>query len=227
MDYKYLEPAHANVLLVYDQVVKSTDTFILRMIIENYYDKFSPYMNLEPLRTCTIDAMIPLVVARTKKNPLEWLAKTEFDYASNYAHLHKRFVNMYDRAPILKHFQVMEKFCLSYCIGSVYVWSPEYDKRIHYDIEPVQSKYSSFQYVTGDMNKVINAIGNLNLIYDYDADRVYDLVKDGYHNDIFFALARYGFNYGEDHKLIHGLSDMGNVGTFYPHKLTTESVYYG
>ena len=224
----YIEPSHANVLLVYDGVMRSGDTFLLHMIVENYYDKFIPYMDLESIRTLSVDALLPLVIARTKKNPLEWLAIKEFDYEKNYTYLQKKFVNMYDRSPILKHYQVIESFIASYCIGSIYIWSQEYDKRIHYDINHFLQMGNSVQYVTGDMQKVINTIGNLNIVYDWDADRVYDLLKDGLNTDVFFAVARYGFNINKgDKRLIHNLWERDNVAPFTPHTITTESIYMG
>ena len=226
---QYLTPTHANVLFVYDGVLRSSDTFILRMLVENYYDKFSPYMDLESIRTLTVDALLPLVIARTVKNPLQWLAIKEFDYEKNYTYLREKFVNMYERSPILKHYQVIESFISSYCIGSIYIWSREYDKRIHYDIASFQQNAKKeIRYVTGDMQKVINTIGDLNIIYDCDADRVYDLLKDGNNTDVFFAVAQYGYNLEKSNqRLIHNLWERDNVAGFAPNTVTTESIYMG
>lgn len=211
----YLRVNKANVLIVYDNVLKNPDPYILRRLVTTYRDKFKRYIDVETIETISDELLLSLVVNRAKKNVLEQVAITEFDYELNYNILHEKFLDMYQNSIPLQMYQTLINFYKSYCIDHIYVYNPTYDKRQHFDIETVFKDMRNLQYVVGDMEDVINQIGDINVLYDWDVDRVNDLVSTGLHDDIFFGVAQYPFNFEKDKlHLKHSLWKMDNVSYF-------------
>lgn len=209
----YLKVNKANVLIVYENVLKTPDVYILRRLVTTYRNKFKRYIDVETIETLSNELLLSLVVGRAKKNILEQVAITQFDYELNYNILHKKFVDMYHNSAPLQMYQALANFYNSYCIDHIYVYNPTYDERQHFDIESNFKDMQNLQYVVGDLEDIVNQIGNLNIIYDWDVERVNSLVKK--HNDIFFGVAQYPFNFEKDKlHLKHELWKMDNVSYF-------------
>ena len=65
-------------------------------------------------------------------------------------------------------------------IDQIYVWNPYYDKRQHFDINEILKDRSNVQYcVSENLVDTIDRIGDLNIVYDWDLDRIAPIIKSG------------------------------------------------
>jgi hypothetical protein len=153
-------------------------------------------------------------MCRNKKNPLEWLAKRSFDYDKFYNKMKKKSNRLYYDSKPLYQYKAFKSFARTYLIDKIYIWNSYYDKRQHYDINEVLKKNSNVQYCTSEnLIDAIDRIGDLNIVYDWDLDRIAPIIKEDNHPEIFFGIAGFGFNKKEG-KLKDGLDQFMNVGEF-------------
>ena len=218
----------ANVMISYDYIIKNPDIFILRMIAKNFREKFKDYLNMPILTTLEKDAMYPIVVNRTEQNLLKWASIKEFDYDSNYDYLYNKFKNMYFASDMLQMAYAVKSFNVSYCIDKIYLYNEVYDKRQHFDIQNMYG-FNKVQYVVGDFKKVIDKIGDVNIVYDHDAKRVSDVINTGEYDGIMFGVAAYGYNFepGKPYHLKYDLLEHDNVSSFPVFEITKKSLYKG
>lgn len=222
-----IELKSAKILIVFDNVLKSPDFGILRRILRDYHDTFIEYLKLELIDTLSPEALLPFVMHRTKENCLEWLAKEKFNYYLNRKDLYERFKDMYILSPELRMYSAMMNFAYSYCVDKIYVWNEERDIRQQYDLSRFALNHDKITYVTGYMQNVIDAT-NVNIVYDWDIERVKKLTDGGMNADICFILAKYPFNMEEDGiTLKYDLSEHGNVVTFEPYIFERNSLFLG
>jgi hypothetical protein len=175
----------------------------------------------------TDDALDYATMLRTKKNPLEWLAKKPFDYDKFYDKLKKKSKKLYFEAFELYQYKTLHAFSHSYCIDKIFIWNPYYDIRQHADLQEILEENSNVQYcVSDDIVECLDEIGDINLVYDWDIDRVKKIIDGGNHNHIFFAVGAYPFNL-EDGRLKYGLDKVENVGTFPVIKKPTKDIFFG
>lgn len=226
--YNQMKIDKANILIVYDNVLKSPDPFILKSIRTKYREEFKDFLDIGFLDSLMDDdALFYITMCRNKKNPLEWLAKKPFDYEKFYEKMKKKNVNLYNNSRPLIQYRAFQNFSKAYCIDKVYVWNPYYDKRQHYDINEVLLEHDNVQYcVSENLIDTINEIGNLNIVYDWDIDRIGEIIKADNNPSIFFGIAAYGFNLNNG-ILKNGLSEYPNVGSFPVIEDTTKELYVG
>lgn len=223
-----VELSCANIMFAYNNVLKCPDAYILDRLCKVYHNKYESYINFSNLDTLSPDAMMPFIASRPKKNLLEWLAIKEFNYEKNYDMLFHKWIDMYERSAELNMYKIAKKFVRSYCINNIYIYNPEYDKRQHFDIINHFSKNQKVQYCTGEIQDVIDKIGNLNVFYDWDIDRVKKLVDSGVNEDTLIAIATYGFNLDDNGlDLKYNLSRSSQIATFTPYTYNENSKYFG
>jgi hypothetical protein len=125
---------------------------------------------------------------------------------------------VYEDSLYLKAYDTIRIFSKSYCIGKIYIWNPEVDKRQLFDISGLLDlPNNKVQYVSSPtLQQAIDNIGNLDVVYDWDVDRVYEVVSTGLYNNILFAVGNYPFNFELDdmNKLKYNLNDTDNVRSF-------------
>ena len=222
---------HANLLFVYDNVIKSPDPYILKLAQTKYKDKLKDFLYLDLPQTATIETITSRMVNRTVKNPLEWLAKKSFDYDKAYKQLKSKSMAMYEKSIYLNSYNSLRIFRKSYCIGKIYIWNESYDKRQIYDIAGLLDKSNEkIQYVTSPtLRQAIDTIGDLTVVYDWDVERVRDIVETGVYDDILFAVADYPFNFDLDNMnhLKYGLYNKENVRPFKVFDRNESDTYYG
>lgn len=221
----------ANVLFVYDNVIKTPEAYMLKLAATKYRDKLDEFMHLELPLTSSIPVITQRMVRRTKKNPIEWLAKKEFDYDKLYEELKAKSIKLYEDSVDLKSAGTLKIFTNSYCIGKIYIWNNVYDKRQMYDISGVLDKgHGKVEYVVSPtLQQAIDTIGNLHVVYDWDIDRVYEMVSTGLNEDILFAVANYPFNFNLDNPNVfkYDMANHKNVAPFVVYHDNEEANYYG
>jgi hypothetical protein len=212
-----LTPSTANILFVYDNVLKSPDAFILKKVATEYRDRFEGFIDFSLIDTNTPESLLLHLVRRNEKNPLKWLATQEFDYDKLYNQLHQGFSNMYRDAERLRLYNRLYSLAASYCIEHIYIWNPEYDVRQQFDLDDILHENKVEYVVNPDLGQTILDIGEVNIVYDWDAERVWELVRTDKYDDTFFGIAGYPFNFEKDEPdyLIHRLWERSNIA-FYP-----------
>jgi len=203
------------ILVTYRDIIKTADFYILDLVKTRFRDKFKDLIDFKLLDTLTEEALMFHWLHRPVKNILEWLAIKEFDYEKNYQFLYDKSKKLYiDDNRTLKFDKVLENYKFSKAINDIYVWNPTYDKRQLFDLK-VRHGLGKIKYVTGaSLERVLDRIGSVNLIYDTDADRVAELINTGKYPKMVFGVGAYGYNYQRDFILKHDLADNVNVSTF-------------
>lgn len=226
--YKKLQVETANVVFVYDNVLKSPDPFIIKSIKTKYRENFEDFLDFSLIDTMANDDALSFATLHRKiKNPLEWLAKKEFDYEKFYTKMKKKFKQLYIESPELYQYKTLKTYSRSYCIDKIYIWNPYYDVRQHADLQDILESNNNIQYVVSEnFVDCLDDIGDVNLVYDWDIDRVKTIIDGGNHNHIYFGVAAYPFNLEND-ELKYELSKHDNVGSFPVVKKPTKDIFFG
>ena len=211
---KRLSLKKADLLFVFDRVLKDPDPFIIMTIVNKYPHKFAKFIDIDLFDTLTMDALSPYIVMRQIENPLEWAAIKEFDYEKNYRYLHDRFKNMYRDSKPLHMVNAVKRFINGYCINNIYIWNEKDDERQRYDICSMFPKTDKIKYVTGDYANTLKKL-KPNIVYDWSAKRISEVNEYEEFNNIFFGLSNYRFNFEEDGSTLkYNLNGRANVAFF-------------
>jgi hypothetical protein len=142
------------------------------------------------------DKFIDFIINRPDKNIFKSLRKIEFDYSQAWK-------DIYKRDPLLMNDSLLLPFGSSILIllkqsfvKKIFIWSEEYDKRIHFDIQE-NFGLDRVAYVTGEFKE---AITNLPTITCYVLDDVTKLTTLIEMNKVDLAtvcIADYGYNYND------------------------------
>lgn len=202
----------SKVLFYYDNIVKCTDIFLLRIIQNKFYEQYKDFIDIDRYKAINDDDLLYFYCSRTIKNPLEWLKKKDFDYEANYKYLHDRYKNLYINGIYLDIVKSFDTFLRAYFIENIILYSPTYDKRISFDIA---SNFTSdkYMYITGPLEEVIDSFKPEAVFYPYADKEILDLAK--IHPEIIFNIPTYGFNLDDDLQL-KGLTDEHNNIATYP-----------
>lgn len=225
----YLPIHKTSVIFSYENIIRCPDTYILKIISSNkkYKNKFKEYIDFGLLETLSPDALILTLLNRKIKNPLEFFSIKEFDYEANYNYLHDKFDDLYMKSYPLNTITVIGRLIKSYCVDKIYIYNERYDKRQHFDICKLYDNNENVIYCSGDLQEIIDNISSLSVVYDWDADRVDNLTKDGLNSEIIFVLADYGFNFVKPPFLVNNLSERDNVSFFKVLNPTEKNLYKG
>lgn len=195
-------------LISYEQVVKDPNEFILDIILHNDHLKkqFSKYLDLSRLVNNSSEHNRFLLVTRTKKNILEWLAKVPFDYELNYKKLYDKYPQMYRNSTPLSMYNALATALVKPFTSRVYLYHPTKDKRIMYDIAKAFGRCDKITFCSGNYLDVLNHIGKVDVIIDNDIDRVTPAIENLAYSRGSLYLARYGYNYELDKRSTEGFT---------------------
>ena len=219
----------SDVFVVFDKVIKDPDFFIIKHVMKNY-DKYIPYLHLEQFVGYPDEIIYRMVISRTEKDLFKWLMKKEFNYQESYNYIYNKYKNMYNICTLLNIGKSIYNLSSSYLIDNIYVWNEKYDKRQSLELASlyVSDTPKNIVYCEGPYFEVLNNLPNVHTIFDWDVDRVTEVIES--RADIIFGIPRYGFNYEyrEDDSLIlkNELDKYKNVGTYDIQELKIPS-YYG
>lgn len=214
----------AKILLAYDELIKQPGLYILRMIRDKYSDKFSSYIDTEVLKNVLDKDLEVLYNAREERNPLKWVAISEFDYDLNYKSLYNRDKDMYTNMKGTDMFNHVKEFNRAFFITDIFIWTRLYDKRVDIDIAlsfGTSGSDDKFKYVTGPFDKVVDTVEPNMVFYPFIDDDIWKIIRS--HKDTIFALPNYTMNRGINNTFKGQKDDDYNVG-FYP-IMTIDSSY--
>ena len=215
----------SNILINYDDCVKCSDFFLFEMIIDHYRDSFKNFISVDLLDLMDTEPNFKLIYfSRTIYNPFQWMAITDFDYDGNYEYFHKKYKNMYIESYSLDLCQDIIEFTKSYMIKNIYIYSKEYDKRIDFDYQYTFNKNPKLQYVTGNLDDVIDKCSIEAVFYPVINDEILQLARKNKH--VIFSIPNYGFNM-QDPVTLKGITDTDeNIG-FYPIMKNAKPLFFG
>ncbi len=205
----------SRILIAYNEVIKQPGLYIIRKIRDKYSEKFKTYINMEFLNEVSDKDLPFLYAARTIKNPLEWLAISEFDYELNYQNLLGRFKSMYIEMPTTTLFKHIDHYLKAYFITDVYFWSRNYDKRIDFDIQSIYNDneyHEKVNYVTGPIDKCIDQLKIDFVFYPEITEEMWPIIRE--REKVVFAFPTYAYNIGEDDLVIGQKETDNNVGIY-------------
>ena len=185
------------ILLPYNEILRDHNTFLLHLIMDNPHLKsqFEKYISFDRFECQTDERIRVLLMNRTKKNFLEWLAIKKLDYEINYRKLYYKFLYMFEESPLLDMYSTLLNFANEEFVKRIIVYGEKRDKRIMYDIYKTFVNNKKVEYVTGPYLDVISAIGEINLIIDNDIDRMSAVMYMPEYYTSTFMIAQYGYNY--------------------------------
>ena len=80
-------------LIHYDELVKPSGLFILRIIRDKYAKNFSKLINIQSISSISDQELELMYVSRNIINPLEWLKISDFDTEANYKYFYEKYKN--------------------------------------------------------------------------------------------------------------------------------------
>ena len=190
----------ATVFCVYDEVLRNSNFFLIKKILdtEKLREQFDEYLDLSIFDSQSDDRIKVLILNRTEKNILKWLAKKEFDYDFNLKLLRNKFKTLYEESEPLDMFRALLKMTEEPFLKHIYIYHPEQDRRVMYDIVKSfgEKNKTKVTLVTGPYLDSIEAIGaDINLYIDNDAERIAPLLHMEERRLNAFMVAQYGYNY--------------------------------
>ena len=216
----------ATILYAFDNVLKSPDPYILKSIKVKYRKEFEGFVDLSLLDALDDVALFYMTLGRTVKNPLQWISTREYDYDKFYKRIDSKLQGLYKESTELNMFKSLRAFSKSYCIDMNYVWNEEYDERQHRELNEIIEAGGKIKYVVGPFEKVLDDIGKVNIVFDWDLDRVHHAMTSNHYEDIFFGLASYPFNLS-DERYAQLKKRYYNLATFPVYDKPIEDLYVG
>ena len=214
----------SNILIYYDNIIKSGDHFILKTIYNNFYDKFKEFIKIPA--DVNSDNFDYFLYSRGEENIFKWLAIKEFDYEANYNYFKKKYLNMYLDSKPLALYHNLKEFAAAYCVKYLVIYSHDYDKRIEFDIRTLfrETPYDKkVLYVTGDDYAVIDEYSP-DLVFYPNIEKITNIVREN--RQIAFAIPTYGYNITSDGTLKGLTKEDVNVGVF-PGIKSDKVIFFG
>lgn len=226
---KDLTAMQLRLLFVYHNVLKSPDAFILKKMANEYRDRFEGFIDFAPIDLNSPQALLLLVLSRTVKNPIEWLATEKFDYDKIYDQLVKGFPNAYRDSERLRMYESVYNLSRSYCVEKIFIWNEVDDVRQRFDLDELLHNDKVEYVVNKDLYQALKDIGDINFVYDWDIDRLYRIMNSKEFDNTFFGIAGYPFNFDKDkpYALKYNMSEKPNIAYYYVHNINETNKYFG
>lgn len=196
IESNYFNNRPETIFITYEEVIKSPFPFILTQLQTRYKDHFKGFINFDLLKNLDEKGLVDFCIKRTEKNILRNVAIQNFDFESSIKQLRDNFkeiiwensqeLSMTKSIPILLNQKFLDK---------IFIYTKEYDKNIHKDIQENFKNMDKIKYITGPtLNDVLDAIPKittyiLNDIMDFSTL----LCRDIRYSNI--LVADYGYNY--------------------------------
>lgn len=182
------------IFVQYKDVVKSPYPLLLNQIVSRFRSTYDEYLYLDGVQDLDMNNLTRLCIQRTDKNIFEYLAKKEFDYDTALKDIESKFANLYrESEPLsigrslgtLKHQKFTEK---------IFVYTEEYDARIHKDIQDMYHDLDKVTYITGDFVEIIKDL-NITCYILSDVNYIRPIFHEKQQDYTNILLGTYGYNY--------------------------------
>lgn len=192
------------IFVCYDEIIKNIYPYLLRQIITKYQKQYKEFIDIESFVNLDDKNLLRLVIQRSDKNLLRYLSLKSFDYDGALTDLKNKFNEMYINSPLLIFGQSINFLLSQKFTKKIYIYTPNYDKRIHFDIQMTYKNMDVINYVTGDFTEVVQSLDGITtwVLNDViDITTLIEFKKTEYTN---ILVLNSGFNYtkDEDDKLV-------------------------
>lgn len=218
------------IFITYDEVIKSPYPFLLNEINTSLQGVYDTFLDLSEVKGRDMGNLLRLCTQRTDRNLFEYLAKREFDYATALKELKDRYFEVYDKSPLLTMGTSLQMLLTQKFTEKVYIYTEEYDIRVHLDIQNTYKDMKRVNYVTGDFGKVLDKLEGITSYILNDLDYIIDILNKDKAEYTNILLASYGYNYvlDEDNDSLDLRIDVEHLikdrickfGTFIPAEFT-------
>lgn len=186
------------IFISYDNIFRDHDFFIIKKILDNpkLKKQFENYIDLSRFECQTDSRIQVMLLERNKKNIFEWLAIKEFDFEFNYNKFYDKEKMMFLLSPKLEMYNVIKRFIEEPFVEKIHIYGgPRNDKRKMFDLYKNLKDSPKISFSVGNFNEVLNDLFGINVIIDYDLDRLIPLIKNEEYHNVIFMVADYGYNY--------------------------------
>jgi hypothetical protein len=184
------------IFISYDGIIKCAEPFILKQILKFYRKNFEKFINLSLIDKLDDLNLLTFCVKRQNKNIFESLALKHFDYNKSYMTMYNKFEDMYLQSDLLAIGRAITFLLSQKFTEKIYIYSKNYDKRIHADIQLNYKDMNKVNYVTGPLEDVFNQLNGITTYIFADILDITSLLlykeKCKYTN---ILVANYGYNY--------------------------------
>jgi hypothetical protein len=204
----------------YEDVIKSSAIKVLESILLKYSDTYKEFIDHTLLinHAESYDAFVDFFIIREHSNIFDCLKKFDFDTLQAWKDIHKRNENLYKESmelPFANSLYVMPKQKFT---KMIYLWTEEYDERIHRDISESYG-FIKINYVVGPFEEAIMKVPDITCYVLNDINLIYPiLLRDKIKfTNIMLANYRYNMVMNEDKGFelkIPDISDLECVRAF-------------
>lgn len=188
------------IFITYEEIIKSPYPVILYTILTKYKEFYSPYLNLSKIDGYDMNNLNRLCIQRNVVNIFEYLARGDFDFEGSLMGMEKKFVDLYTNSELLKIGVNLPLIIKQKFTEKVYIYTPEYDPRIHIDIQNSMGSMDKISYVSGTISDVMSNIPAVTSFILNDISYMVKIAATGKLKDSSILLASYGYNYTLDAK---------------------------
>lgn len=145
-------------LIEYDGIIRMSAFSIITEILEKYANFYSNYIDISKVKHLDFNNLMRFCVQRKEFSIMESLSLIEFDFANSEKEFSKGMVDLYTKSPTLSMVDSLLILLSQKFLKTVYVYHPEYDPRIHKDLQLLFSENPKVQFVFGDLHSIIKEI---------------------------------------------------------------------
>lgn len=183
------------IFIIYDDVIKSSNQFIIKQILQKYRSHYDNYLDLSKVDKLDDKGLDLFCLKRRDKNIFHSLAKVDFDCNKALHEISQKFDDMYLESELLVIGKTLGMLIPQKFTKKIYIYTKEYDKRIHLDIQMTYKDMDKVNYVTGPLIDVINSIGNITSYILADIMDVTALLATDKIKYTSVLVANMGYNY--------------------------------
>lgn len=188
------------IFITYDEVIRSPYPFLLDKINTDFREIYQSFLKTEMFERYDIKQLLGFCSKRTDKDLFKYLSRFEFDYDTSLRDLKSRYIELYDESELLKIGESLFLLLTQKFTKKVYIYTEDYDIRVHLDIQKTYNDMERVSYIYGDFKEALQlAEGVTNFIIN-DLDYLIDIIDSGKADYTTIMLASYGYNfvYNED-----------------------------
>lgn len=186
------------VFVTYDMVIKDYRPFILKTIAESdqLMLAYKEFIDTALVETLTDKQKNFLPVISRSRNIFEHIAIKKFNYDKSLKEFISMYPNIYSDSELLTFGESIHVLKRQKFTSKIFIYTEEYDERIHYDIQSTYTDMGLIEYVSGPFEDVIMSINeNITTYVLNDADLVDKLIALDRVKETEILIADIAYNY--------------------------------
>jgi len=188
--------AKAEILFItYDEIIKSPYPYLLNKIDTELSPYYESFIDVEKFKGLDMNNLLRFCTQRTDKHLFRYLSKVDFDVDGALKELKDRYYEVYKDSPLLSMGDSIKMLLTQKFTEKIYIYTDIYDIRVHLDIQTMFGDMQRVNYVSGNIQKVLNKLEGITTFVINDLDYLFDIVESGKTEYVNIMLASYAYNY--------------------------------